>query len=219
MLGGKWPHRLDDADPPANIGYAVLRGAIATLVDFHDGKDRTDADVVKIDEVYEDAVHWVYSVHGVGELNFDNACWAVGIDPVCLRDKLRELRTRICLKQYIRYQPCAICGGSPCSPVKYRGAIWPLCGRHSHELRRDGMMVFRARYKVLAHEVHRALVRRFNAEFRNRCPDPPGSWTTGTSALSESGPASCRGSGGENSRESGPSAAHGLTRGRSTCLK
>lgn len=166
VLGGKWPHRLDDSDPSVNICYAVLRGAIATLVDFHDGRNRTDADVVDIQEVYEDALEWAYS--DCGPLTFFHTCDIVGMDPERLRNRLCLLRTRINFHQYVRYQRCAICHSPHAEPDRWRCFLWPLCPDHGAERRGLGIEPFVTSHRISPVHVSVGLFRKYYETYRDR---------------------------------------------------
>lgn len=136
------------------------------MVDFHDGRQRTDADVIDIDEVYEDAVQWVFST--CGAMTFDHACHAVGMDPVRLRSRLRLLRSRISFHQFIRYQPCAICQAPSSEPDRWRAFFWPLCPRCSAQRRAVGIGPFSETHRVNPVRVSMTLFKVFHETYRNR---------------------------------------------------
>lgn len=155
LLGGVWPHRLEQSQSAvSSICYAVLRGAISTLVDFHDGLKTTDADFISIEEVYDDALQWCFSQ--CGPMTFEYACHAVGIDPIRLRKKLMLLRSRISFKQFIRHQPCARCDSHMSVIGQIDVFLFPICqkclsgNREDINPERACMVVFRA-----YHERHR----------------------------------------------------------------
>jgi hypothetical protein len=136
--------------------YAVLRSAVATLVDFHDGRRRTDADVVDINEVYDDALQWCFS--DCGPMTFEYACLAVGVEPRRLRGLLSKLRSRLSFKQFIRYQKCLCCDSPEAVIGAHQGVFfYPICTKCLENQCEDGTSAARACMRLFREyrEIHR----------------------------------------------------------------
>lgn len=160
-LGGKWPHRNDEADPIEQMYYAVLRGAVATLVDYSDGRMTTDADAIPIEQVYASALEWVTDDDCLAPITWHEACTACGLDPDAVRERvLAACDTNMSFINFVRKQRCAVCGVAPVDPDHWperaRGGtddrVWPLCRKHHTERHAIGMPRFERKYGVSANE-------------------------------------------------------------------
>lgn len=158
LIGGKWPFRLEDVDPEQQLCWAVLRSAVAVLVDFHDYRQRTDADAVSIESAYMDARIWIDSGPDSGApITLETACASLGIEMVALQHRLEAIRVKVdTFIDFIRRQRCEVCGIAPSDPDhwpnKSQGGtddrVWPLCRKHHTERHNIGMRPFMHKYEV-----------------------------------------------------------------------